>query len=174
MPKTREGAVTMRGSPLTLVGPELRRGDQAPVAQVIDRDLTPVSIGDTGGQVQIILSVPSLDTPVCSLEARRFNEEAARLPENVGVKVVSVDLPFAQKRWCGAEGVERVETLSDYRYGEFGERYGVMIQDLRLLARAAFVVDPQNKVVYSEYVPEIVEEPNYDAILQAARQAAGS
>lgn len=171
MPQERAGAVTMRGNPKTLVGPEIRVGDQAPAAQLVANDLSAVTVGGTG-QPQVLLAVPSLDTPVCSLETKRFNDEAKNLP-GVQVKVISMDLPFAQKRWCGAEGVENVQALSDHRSGDFGEKYGVMIQDLRIHARAAFVVDGQGKVVYAEYVPEIASEPNYEAVLHAARQASG-
>ncbi len=163
----------MRGNPKTLVGPEIRAGQAAPRAQVLGSDLGPVTVGEAGGQVQVLLSIPSVDTPVCSIETKRFNDEAARLAGKVAVKVISVDLPFAQKRWCGAEGVENVQLFSDHRDLAFGEAYGTLIQDMRLLARAAFVIDRGGKVVYSEYVPEIAQEPNYDAILQAAERAAG-
>jgi thiol peroxidase len=172
MPQTREGAVTLRGNPKTLVGPEIGAGQPAPEAQVVDQSLGVTTVGGAKGQTQILLAIPSLDTPVCSLETKKFNDLAADLA-GVAISVISMDLPFAQKRWCGAEGVERVRTLSDHRLREFGEKYGVLIQDLGFFSRAAFVVDPQGKVVYAEYVPEVAEEPNYDAVVRAARQAAG-
>jgi len=172
MPQEREGAATMRGNPLTLVGPELQPGDAAPQATVVGQDLSAVPVGGSAGQAQVLLSVPSVDTPVCSLETRRFNQEAEQLP-GIAVRVISVDLPFAQKRWCGAEDVTKVQVLSDHRETEFGEKYGTLIKGLRLLSRAAFVVDKNGKVTYAEYVPEVAQEPNYDAILAAARAAAG-
>ena len=171
MPQEREGAATMRGNPLTLVGPELRPGDAAPQATVLAQDLSAVNVGGAAGQTQVLLAVPSVDTPVCSLETRRFNQEAEQLP-GVAVRVISVDLPFAQKRWCGAEDVTKVQVLSDHRDTEFGEKYGTLIKGLRLLSRAAFVVDRNGKITYAEYVPEVAQEPNYDAILAAARAAA--
>jgi thioredoxin-dependent peroxiredoxin len=171
MPEERASATTMRGRPLTLLGPEVRVGQPAPLARVLTQDLSEVSLGNTGGETQILLTIPSVDTPVCSAETKRFNEEAARLP-GIAVKVVSVDLPFALKRWCGSEGVENLQLLSDHRAAEFGERYGTLIKELRLLSRAAFVVDRDNQVVYAEYVPEIANHPDYEAILTAARRAA--
>lgn len=163
--------VTMRGKPLTLEGGEVRAGTPAPQAQVVATDMSAVTVGQPTGRVEILLSVPSLDTPVCSLETKRFNDEAAKLPDNVSVKVISTDLPFAQRRWCGAEGVERVQALSDHRQTEFGRKYGTLIPDMRILARAAFVVNGQGVVTYAEYVPEVAQEPNYEAVLAAARQA---
>lgn len=174
MAKEREGAVTMRGNPLTLIGPELKVGDKAPDFSVNKDLLTQVSLADTAGKVRIILTVPSLDTPVCSLETKKFNDHAAELPENVVVQVVSVDLPFAQKRFCGDEGVERVQTLSDHQDVDFGENYGVLIKNLRVLARAAFVVGTDDTLKHVEYVSEVASEPNYDAILAAAREAAAA
>jgi thioredoxin-dependent peroxiredoxin len=171
MAQEREAAVTMRGNPLTLLGPELRAGDAAPQAMVVAQDLSAVTVGGAAGQAQVLLSVPSVDTPVCSLETRRFNQEAERLP-GVTVRVISVDLPFAQKRWCGAEDVTKVQVLSDHRETDFGEKYGTLIKGLRLLSRAAFVVDGNGKITYAEYVPEVAHEPNYDAILNAARATA--
>ena len=172
MPEERAGAVTMRGNPMTLVGPEIRAGQKAPQARVIAQHMSPATVGGPNGQAQIILSVPSVDTPVCSLETKRFNDEAANLP-GVAVKVVSVDLRFAQKRWCGAENVENAQLFSDHRELEFGQQYGTLIKELRLLSRAAFVVDRAGNITYAEYVPEVANEPNYAAVLQAARRAAG-
>lgn len=161
--------VTMRGNEVTLVGPEIQVGQKAPDFTVVGNDLSPVSLKDTSG-VRLILSVPSLDTGVCDAEVRRFNEEASNL-EGVSVLTISMDLPFAQKRWCGAAGIERVVTLSDHRDASFGEAYGVLIKELRLLARAVFVVDSSNTVTYVEYVPEVTNHPDYEKALAAAREA---
>lgn len=163
--------ITMKGKPVTLVGERLRVGQTAPDFTLVDKDLNTVSLADTSG-VRIFASVPSLDTPVCDAEARRFNEEAVKLP-GVTVYVVSMDLPFAQARWCGAAGVENVVTLSDHRDASFGKNYGVLIEGLRLLARAIFVVDANNKITHVEYVPEVSSEPNYDEALAAAKAALG-
>ncbi|MBW1982861.1 MAG: thiol peroxidase [Deltaproteobacteria bacterium] len=167
----RPGIITMRGNPLTLVGNEIKVGDQAPDFVVLDNDLKPVQFSSYRGKVCIICSVPSLDTPVCDMETRRFNNEAASLSDEVAILTVSMDLPFAQKRWCGAAGVDRVQTLSDHREASFGTAYGLLIKELRLLARAVLVVDKQGKVTYVQLVKEIAEEPDYDAALQAARAA---
>jgi len=165
----RPGIVTMKGNPLTLSGTELRVGDQAPDFVALDNDLNPVSLHSFRGKVCIISSVPSLDTPVCDMETRRFNDEASRLGDEVVVITVSMDLPFAQKRWCGAAGVERIQTLSDHREGSFGQAYGVLIKELRLLARAVFVVDQQGTIRYLELVKEIANEPNYESVLGAVK-----
>ncbi|MGC8494409.1 MAG: thiol peroxidase [Syntrophobacteraceae bacterium] len=163
----RPNAVTMRGNPLTLVGDEVKVGDKAPDFTLLDTGLAPVALSAYAGKVVAIISVPSLDTPVCDLETRRFNQEAARLGDRVAVLAVSMDLPFAQKRWCGAAGVTNVTTLSDHREASFGKAYGLLIKELRLLARAVVVIDPGGKVRYFELVKEIAEEPNYDAALKA-------
>jgi len=168
----RKGAVTMRGNPLTLVGPELRAGDQAPDFKLVGNDLKPVTLADTAGKVRILSAVPSLDTPVCDVETRRFNEEAARLP-GVEILTVSMDLPFAQKRWCGAAGVANVRTLSDYQEHSFGPAYGVLIKELKLEARAVFVLDKNNTLRYVEYVKEVAEQPNFDSILSATKKLLG-
>ena len=167
----RAGAVTFKGGPLTLLGREVKVGDKAPDFKVADNGLQAVTLADTAGATRIFVAVPSLDTPVCDLETRRFNEEAAKLGD-VKVYVVSLDLPFAQKRWCGAAGVENVQTLSDYQDRSFGENYGVLIKELKLLARSVFVVDKSDTVTYVEIVPEVTSEPNYDAALAAAKAAA--
>lgn len=161
--------ITMRGNPVTLVGKPIEIGQDAPDFTVIDNEMNEVSLKDTSG-VRLIASVPSLDTGVCDAETRRFNEEATSLGD-AKVYVVSMDLPFAQTRWCGAAGVENVQTLSDHRAGSFGEAYGVLIDGLRLLARAVFVVDSNNKVTYVQYVPEVSEHPDYDAALAAVKAA---
>lgn len=171
MPIERTGEVTMRGNPVTLLGPRVEANEDAPEFSVLKDLTTPATLADTAGKVRILLSVPSLDTPVCSLETKRFNDEAARLGEDVVVQVISVDTPFALKRWCGAEGVTNVQTLSDFRDRDFGPKYGVEIKGLGIYARAAFVVDRQGVVVYSEYVPDVTSEPNYERILEMARAA---
>jgi len=161
--------VTMRGNPVTLVGEEVKVGDKARDFTVVATDLSTVTLKDTSG-VRLFVTVPSLDTGVCDAEVRRFNEEAAKLP---GVKIytISMDLPFAQKRWCGAAGVENVITLSDHREASFGTQWGVLIKELRLLARAVFVVDSSNTVTYVEYVPEVTSHPDYEKALAAAKAA---
>ncbi|MCS6815974.1 MAG: thiol peroxidase [Blastocatellia bacterium] len=169
----RPGAVTLRGNPLTLVGPEIKVGDKAPDFTVLTTDLTPFQFSSTRGKVRIISSVPSLDTPVCDAQTRRFNEEAAKLP-GVEILTISMDLPFAQKRWCGAAGIDRVACYSDYRDASFGLAYGTLIKELRLDTRAVFVVDADDTVRYVEYVPEIANHPNYEAVLEAARKLIGS
>ena len=163
----------MRGNPLTLVGPELKPGDVAPDFNVVDVGLKPVTLQDTGHHVRIISVVPSLDTPVCDAQTKRFNEEAAKLPD-VDIITVSMDLPFAQKRWCGAFGVDKVKMLSDHRDGSFGTHYGTLIKELRIESRAIFVLDHGNKIRHVEYVKEVAEHPNYDAALSAARTAAST
>ena len=166
----RNGAVTMRGNPLTLVGSELNIGDTAPDIEVLDNDLNPVKLSNYKGKVCIVSTVPSLDTPVCDMETRRFNQEAANLGDDIVILTISTDLPFAQKRWCGAAGVEKVVTLSDHRDAAFGNAYGVLIKELRLLARTVFVVDKEGVVRYVQLVKEIAEEPDYDAVIAAARE----
>jgi thioredoxin-dependent peroxiredoxin len=169
----RQGVVTFKGNPVTLVGPEIKVGDKAPNFSVLANDLSTVTLDDTKGMVRIISVVPSLDTGVCDMQTRRFNEEAGKL-EGVKILTVSVDLPFAQKRWCGAAGVEKVQTLSDHRDLSFGTAYGVAIKELRLLARAVFVVDKNDVVTHVEYVPEVTQHPNYEAAILAAKKALGA
>ncbi|UCF00818.1 MAG: thiol peroxidase [Deltaproteobacteria bacterium] len=166
----RDGLVTMKGNPITLIGSELQVGDKAPDFVAMDNDLNPVSFDSFRGKVCILSSVPSLDTPVCDMETRRFNDEAGRLGDNVEILTISMDLPFAQKRWCGAAGVDRVQTLSDHRDAAFGQAYGVLIKGLRLLARAVFVVDKEGTIQYIELVKEIASEPDYDAVLTAVKE----
>lgn len=169
----RAGATTMRGNPLTLIGPELKAGDSAPDFTVVDGSLKNVTLKDTGNHVRIISVVPSLDTPVCDAQTKRFNEEAAKLPD-VDILTVSMDLPFAQKRWCGAFGVDKVKMLSDHREGSFGSNYGTLIKDMRIESRAIFVVDQHNKIRHVEYVKEVADFPNYEAALSAAKSAAAA
>jgi len=165
----RTGMTTFQGNPLTLLGKEVAVGQEAPDATVLDNDLQPVSISSLRGKKLIIASVPSLDTPVCDMEVRRFNQEASRLGEGVEVLTISMDLPFAQKRWCGAAGIDRVRTLSDHRDASFGNAYGVLIKELRLLARAVFVVDADGVTRYTQIVDDITKEPDYDAALNAVK-----
>lgn len=169
MMKERTGLVTMRGNPVTLVGQEVRVGDPAPDCTVLANDLTPVSFSSFRGKVCVISSVPSLDTPVCDTSTRRFNEEATKLGPDVVVLTVSMDLPFAQARWCGAAGVQNVQTLSDHRDASFGMAYGLLIKELRLLARAVLAVDREGTVRYVEIVEEIATEPDYEAVLAAIK-----
>jgi thiol peroxidase len=161
------GKITMRGNPLTLVGKELKVGDQAPDFRVLDNNLSPIQLSSYRGKICVISSVPSLDTPVCDMETRRFNDEAGKLGSDVVILTISMDLPFAQKRWCGAAGVDKVTTLSDHIDASFGEAFGVLIKELRLLARAVFVVDREGIVQYIQLVKEVADEPDYDAVLDA-------
>jgi len=166
----RPGIVTMRGNPLTLLGPELGVGQKAPDFSVVSNDMATVSLADYAGLALALVSVPSLDTPVCAVETRRFNSESAKLGAGVRILTISMDLPFAQKRWCGAMGIDKVETLSDHREASFGQNYGVLIKELRLLARAVFVVDKTGTLRYVQVVKELANEPNYDEVLKAVAQ----
>ena len=170
-PAERAGAVTLKGKPFTLIGPQLRPGDRAPDFHVTAQDLSTVTLADGRSKLRIFSVVPSLDTPVCDAQTRRFNEEAAKLP-GVEVWTFSMDLPFAQKRWCAAAGLSQVKTLSDHRDASFGSAYGCLIKELRLLSRAIFVVDAQDTLRHVESVGEVATHPNYDAALSAVRQLA--
>jgi thiol peroxidase len=167
----RTGVTTLRGRPLTLLGDEVKAGDPAPGFTVIRTDMSPMDLAATAGKVRVFSVVPSLETPVCDQQTRRFNEEAAGL-DGIVVVTVSADLPFAQQRWCGASGLENVLTVSDHRDLSFGMAYGVAIKELRLLARAVFVVDATDTVVHAEYVAAFDQHPDYGAALVAARNAA--
>jgi thiol peroxidase len=158
------------GKTFQLAGPELKVGDQAPDFEMVDASLQPVNLAKTGDGVRILSVVPSLDTPVCDAQTKRFEDEAATLSD-IRIFSVSMDLPFAQKRWCGNFGINRVGMLSDHRSGSFGEKYGTLIPDLRIESRAIFVVDGNNKLQHVEYVPEVASHPNYEAALSAARDA---
>lgn len=160
------GAVTFKGTPLTLSGDLPASGVSAPAVTVLGNDMGPVSLDTFRGKVLILLSVPSLDTPVCDVEVRRFNDAATRLSPAVAVAVVSMDLPFAQARWCGAHGIARVQAFSDHREAAFGRAFGVLIAEWRLLARAVFVLDANGVVRYRELVTEITQEPDYEAALK--------
>lgn len=162
-------SITMHGSPLTLMGNHIKVGDPAPDFEALNNDLQPVKLSNYRGKVVVISAVPSLDTPVCDMQTRRFNSEATQLGDDVVVLTLSMDLPFAQKRWCGAAGADKVVTLSDHRQAAFGESYGMLIKELRLLARAVFVVDRQGIVRYVQLVKEVSQEPEYDSILTAVK-----
>ena len=168
----RNIVITLKGNPLPVAGPELQVGDTAPDFEAVDTSLQPVRLADTGAGVRIFSVVPSLDTPVCDMQTKRFNEEACALP-NVKIYTLSMDLPFAMKRWCGAMGVDNLVMLSDHRAGSFGTAYGTLIENLRIHSRAIFVIDSANVIQYVEYVPEVGDHPNYDSALAAARALAG-
>lgn len=163
---------TFKGMPLALAGPELKVGDAAPDFQAVDKGLQPVSLATTGGGVRVFSVVPSLDTPVCDMQTKRFNDEAAKLP-NIAFYTISVDLPFAQNRWCNNFGADHIRMISDHKFASFGENYGTLIQDWRVESRAIFVVDQNNRIQYVEYVPEVAQHPDYDAALAKARELAG-
>ena len=169
MSEERTGIITFKGNPMTLIGPELKVGDKAPDFSVVDNGLAPVTLASSSGKVRIISAVPSLDTPVCDTETRRFNQEAANLPGEVAVLTISLDLPFAQKRWCGAAGIDRVTTLSDYQTRSFGKNYGVLIKELLLLSRTIFVIDANDTIRYIQRVTEVTSEPDYAAVIAAAK-----
>ncbi|WP_019424282.1 thiol peroxidase [Paenibacillus sp. OSY-SE] len=165
----RTGVATLKGNPITLLGPELKVGDKAPDFQLNKSLVEAVSLKDLAGKVKLISVVPSIDTGVCDAQTRRFNEEAAKLGDNVAVLTVSVDLPMAQARWCGAAGVENVVMLSDYKDNNFGEAYGVLIKELRLDMRSIFVLDANDTVQYVEYLSEMTEHPNYEQAIEAVK-----
>lgn len=161
--------VTMKGNPLTLAGNPVKVGDKAPDFEVLANDLSPVRLSSFFPKVCLISSVPSLDTSVCDIQTKKFNEQAVALGEDVVVLTISMDLPFAQKRWCGAAGVENVQTLSDHRKAEFGKAFGVLIEQLRLLARAVFIVDAKGTIRYIQIVDELTNEPNYEEVIEALK-----
>ena len=165
----RDNAVKMKGNPITLIGPELKRGDSAPDFRCVETLGSEISLESFGDDVKVFNVVVSVDTPVCDVQIRRFNEEAAALSDSVQIITMSVDLPFAQSRYCAAAGVDRVRTASDYQYASFGEAYGVLIKENRLLARAIFVVGRDNVIEHVEYVGDIVNEPDYNAALEVIK-----
>ena len=167
--KERTNVVTFQGNPLTLLGEPIQVGQKAPDFEVVANDLTPVKLSDYAGKTVVISVVPSLDTPVCDTQTRTFNEKAADLADDVVILTLSVDLPFAQARWCGAAGVDRVHSLSDYKDLTFGTAYGLVIKELRLLTRAVLVVDKTGTVQYIQVVGEVTEEPDYEAVLNAVK-----
>lgn len=162
--------IKFKGNPLHLTGSEVSVGKPAPDFEVLANDMSAVKLSAFRGKTCVVCSVPSLDTPVCDTEVRKFNKSATSLGDDVVVLVISVDLPFAQARWCGAAGVKNVRTLSDYRDGDFGKKYGVLIKELKLLARTVFVVDKKGVIRYKEVVDELSNEPDYEAALQAVRE----
>ncbi len=173
MAQERLGAVKMKGNPVTLLGPEIKVGDKAPEFSAIETlGSPPVTLESLRGKVKVLNVVVSVDTPVCDVQTKRFNQEAASLPGDVEILTVSMDLPFGLKRYCGAAGIDKVRAISDYRDASFGEAYGVLMRDNRLLARAVFVVDKNDTVQYAEYVDEVTHEPNYDGALAAIKKVA--
>ncbi|MBM4103979.1 MAG: thiol peroxidase [Planctomycetes bacterium] len=166
----RKGVVTFKGGPLTLVGAELKVGQKAPEAVLTANDMSEVRVSSFAGKIVVLSCVPSLDTPVCDTQTRKFNQKAGQMSGDVVVLTVSMDLPFAQKRWCGAAGVDCVKTLSDYKGAKFASAYGLLIKELHLLARAVIVLDKKQTIQYIQIVPEIAAEPDYDAVLKAVKQ----
>ena len=167
----RTGVITFKGGPLTLEGDAVNVGDKAPDATLAANDLSEKKLSDYCGKVCIVSVVPSLDTPVCDAQTRRFNEAAGQLGDEMVVLTVSMDLPFAQKRWCGGAGIDHVETLSDYKNHDFASAYGLYIKELGLLARCVMVLDRQGTIKYIDLVREVASEPDYDAALEAAKAA---
>lgn len=166
----RTGVITFAGGPLTLVGPEVKVGQQAPDFTLLDNELNVKTLADFDGKVKVISVVPSLDTGVCDAQTRWFNQDVTKLSDDVVVLTVSMDLPFAQARWCGAAGVNKVITLSDHKDASFGQNYGFLIEELRLLSRGVVVINKDNKVTYVEYVPEVTNPVNFDAVLAAVKE----
>src|SRR5574340_78061 len=169
----RKGIITFQGSPLTLTGNEMKVGDKAPDFTVLDKDLKEIGLKDFANKVKVISVTPSLDTPVCDLQARRFNSEAAKLPADVTVINISMDLPFAISRFCASAGIDKVKALSDHRDASFGNGYGVLIRELRLLTRSIFIIDKEDVIRYIEIVPELTKEPDYEKALEALRKITG-
>jgi thiol peroxidase len=169
MMQKRPGIVTLKGSPVTLLGPELEAGAPAPDFTLLDGSLQPVRLGRFAGKTKLVSVVPSLDTPICELQTKRFHEEAATLPDTVVVLAVSMDLPFAQTRFCATHGIDRVRALSDYRDASFGLAYGVLIEEVRLLTRAIFVIDAADVIRHVQIVPEVSDHPDYEAALAVVR-----
>ncbi len=162
--------VTMKGNPIVLLGEKVRVGDKAPHFTVVDNGLNEVKCSEFMGKKRLISVVPSIDTGVCDQQTRRFNEEASKIPD-AEIITISMDLPFAQSRWCGSAGIDNIKVFSDHRDASFGNAFGVLIEGLRLLTRAVFVIDPNDVVTYVEYVPEVTDHPNYEEALEALRQA---
>ena len=167
----RSGRTTLKGKPYTLIGPELKAGDKAPDFDLVDATLKAVNLAKTTGKVRIFSVVPSLDTPICDMQTKRFNDEAAKL-SNVDIYTISMDLPFGQSRWCGAFGVDNIRMLSDHRSGSFGEHYGTLIKELRIESRAIFVLDKDDTICHVEYVKEVADHVHYDDALSVARSLA--
>ncbi len=170
----RSGIVTLGGKPVTLLGPELKPGDDAPDVELTDSDLKPFKLSTLKGKVTVLTTLLSLDTSVCDAEVHKFNQQVTQLGDKVEVITISKDTPFTMKRWCGNAGIDRVKTMSDYRDGAFGKSYGTMMKGIDLHARAVFVVNKDGDIVYKEIVPEVGHEPNYDGALSAVRKALGN
>ena len=164
--------VTFKGNPITLIGPELKAGDKAPDFKTVGKGLAEITLAESKGKTRLISVVPSLDTPVCELQTKRFNEEASKLPSSVAGYTISMDLPFAQGRFCTAQHADKITCLSDHRDASFGKAYGTLIKELRLLTRAVFVVGPDDKIQYVEYVKEVTSHPDYDKALNALKAGA--
>ncbi len=173
METERKGAVTFKGNPLILIGPEIKVGQKAPDFKVLAGDLSEATLKNSAGKTRLISVVPSLDTPVCDMQTRRFNQEAAGWKGNIEILTISMDLPFAQSRFCATAGIDKIKILSDHRDASFGHNWGVLIKELRLLARSIFVVDSSDAVRYVEYVKELTNQPDYTAALEALKKAAG-
>jgi len=165
----RKGITTMKGNPMTLIGPELKPGDKAPDFTVLDQTMAPKTLKDFDGKFKVISVTPSLDTPVCDLQIHWFNEDAANQPQDVAVLNISMDLPFAIKRFCATGGIDKAMALSDHRDASFGTNWGVLMKELRLLARSIFIVDKENVIRYVQIVPEQTAEPDYEAALKALK-----
>ena len=168
----RKGVITFKGNPLTLIGPEIKTGDKAPDFKALAKDLSEVTLAASKGKTRLFNVVPSLDTPVCEMQTKRFNEEASKFPAQIAVYTISMDLPFAQTRFCGAQHADKMTFLSDHRDGSFGKAYGVLIKELRLLTRAIFVVGPEDKIQYVEYVKEVTSHPDYEKALNVLKAGA--
>jgi thiol peroxidase len=169
----RKGVATFQGNPLTLIGPEIKVGGKVTDFRLIDKDMKEVKLSQSRGKVRLLSVVPSLDTPVCDLQTQRFEEEAGKFKDEV-VYTISMDLPFAQARYCGAHNIKNLKTLSDHREASFGTAYGVLIKELRLLSRAIFIIDRDDSIRYIEYVKEVSQHPDYDKALEAlSRVVAG-
>ncbi|WHH57117.1 thiol peroxidase [Petroclostridium sp. X23] len=167
----RANAVTLHGNPFTLRGKEIKVGDKAPDFKAVKQDLSQFGFySDTNGKIRVISAVPSIDTGVCALQTKRFNQEAENLSDDVEIVTISVDLPFAQGRFCGAEGIKNIQVVSDHKDLDFGEKYGFAIDELRLLARGIVLVDKDNIVKYVEYVSEVSEHPDYDKVLEELKK----
>lgn len=166
----RKGIVSLKGNPITLTGKEVKVGEKAPMFKALNNSLEEVSLDKFKNKIKVVASVPSLDTPVCDSEIKRFNDEAASLRDDIIIIFISMDLPFAQKRFCQAFDIKKVKTLSDYRDADFGEKYGILIKELRLLARAIFIIDKEDRIRYIELVPEVSSPPNYDKALEALKK----
>lgn len=169
----RKGVVTFKGSPLTLIGPELRIGNKAPEFSVLDQELKEFGLKDFAGKIKLISVTPSLDTPVCDMQARRFNEEVSKLKDDVVVLNISMDLPFAISRFCSTAGIDKIKVLSDHREASFGTAYGVLVKELRLLARSIFVLDKNDVLKYREIVPELTNPPDFNCPLDMAKKLSG-